>query len=86
MPDPMPLAALTYNPATGLYGFRVWFEGHSPHHVMETFESRLRYCVRPKDAHYLDYRPYQRHRRSLIGRGSLPFCSAILQSRSNTCC
>ena len=35
-----PLATLTYNPETGLYGFRVWFEGRPPHHEMETFESR----------------------------------------------
>ena len=36
----MPLAAITFNPETGVYGFRVWFEGRRPHHEMEVFESR----------------------------------------------
>ena len=27
MRDPMPLVALTYNPKTGFYAFRVWFDG-----------------------------------------------------------
>ena len=35
-----PLAAITYNPETGFYGFRVWFEGRPPHEVMEVFDSR----------------------------------------------
>jgi hypothetical protein len=38
----MPLAALTFNPETGLYGFRVWFEGQRPHYEMEVFASRQR--------------------------------------------
>jgi len=33
-PYPVPQAAITVNPETGQFGFKVWFAGKKPHYVM----------------------------------------------------
>jgi hypothetical protein len=39
MPRPFPIAAITFDASTGLFGYRVWFEGRKPHNEMTTFRT-----------------------------------------------
>jgi len=39
MPNPVTHAAITFNPETGKFGFKVWVPGKPPHFTMDTFDS-----------------------------------------------